>query len=122
MMEFGAMFSRFTRRTHVNVDAVEGRDMRSSCNQAVSVSRTCCHGAYEQLDLLGMLKDLQKLVLQLVVCKILQEIWEHIRKQSLELDVCWRNDWNTSIASSIAWVDGVSTNINGLGQWWYDIM
>eukprot|EP00435_Cladocopium_sp_Y103_P040213 s637_g10.t3 len=27
--------------------------------QAVSVSRTCCHGAYEQLDLLGMLKDLQ---------------------------------------------------------------
>ena len=42
------------------------------------MSRTCCHGAYEQLDLLGMLKDLQKLVLQLVVCKILQEIWEHI--------------------------------------------
>lgn len=27
--------------------------------EAVSVSRTCCHGAYEQLDLLGMLKDLQ---------------------------------------------------------------
>lgn len=28
--------------------------------EAVSVSRTCCHGAYEQLDLLGMLKDLQE--------------------------------------------------------------
>ena len=34
--------------------------------QAVSVSRTCCHGAYEQLDLLGMLKDLQTLVLHQV--------------------------------------------------------
>lgn len=35
-------------------------------SQAVSVSRTCCHGAYEQLDLLGMLKDLQTLVLHQV--------------------------------------------------------
>ena len=28
--------------------------------EAVSVSRNVCHGAYEQLDLLGMLKDLQE--------------------------------------------------------------
>ena len=91
------------------------RDTRSSSchDQAVSVSRTCCHGAYEQLDLLGMLKDLQKLVLQPVVCKIFQETGEHIRIQSVELDVCWKNDWNTSTAFSIT---SITTNINGLSM------
>ncbi|CAK9000840.1 Hypothetical protein (Fragment) [Durusdinium trenchii] len=37
----------------------ENGDGDGAANEAVSVSRTCCHGAYEQLDLLGMLKDLQ---------------------------------------------------------------
>ena len=41
----------------------QGDKSIQSRGQAVSVSRTCCHGAYEQLDLLGMLKDLQQLSL-----------------------------------------------------------